>query len=46
MLFVLRSVRASGADRVVLAFRAAHCGHVGLHQLLHHLQPGTDSEGE
>ena len=31
---------------VVLATRTARRGHVGLHQLGHHLQPGPDREGE
>jgi hypothetical protein len=30
----------------VLAARPAHRRHVGLHQLLHHLQPGTDRQGQ
>jgi hypothetical protein len=30
--------------RVVFALRPAHRGHVGFHQLRHHLQPGTDRE--
>ena len=42
----LGAVPVRGTIRVVLATRPAHCGHVGLHQLLHHLQPCADREGQ
>jgi hypothetical protein len=42
----LGAVPGRSSVRVVLAARPAHRGHVGLHQLAHHLQPGTDREGE
>jgi hypothetical protein len=42
----LRAVPGRAPVRIVPAARPAHRGHVGLHQLLHHLQFGTDREGE